>query len=69
MTSTQQLQKEYAELHNKYMTVDNSEELRSIREKLSDYEEKLTIRFMLESGYDIKETEYGTIYVKKEGVS
>lgn len=69
MTSTQQLQKEYAELHNKYMTVDTSEELRIIREKLSDYEEKITIRFMLESGYDIKETEYGTIYVKKEGVS
>ena len=66
ISDTEKLQKEYAELYNKYMMLpDNSKELKHLRKLLIDYENTLARRFLLENGWDFEKSGEYHIYVKK----
>ena len=69
ISDTEQLQKEYAEIYNKYMMLpDDSKELNNLKELLRDYETKLATRFLMENGWDFEKSGEFYIYVKKRGV-
>lgn len=69
ISDTEQLQKEYAEIYNKYMMLpDDSNELNNLKKLLRDYEAKLATRFLMENGWDFEKSGEFYIYVKKRGV-
>lgn len=54
MSNTDKLQIEYVKTYNKYVSLpDDSKELKPLAKRLHELEEKLTRRFLFESGYDV----------------
>lgn len=55
LSDTEKLQVEYVELFNKYMDLpDDGKEPETLKQKLRELEQTLTMRFLFESGYDFE---------------